>query len=59
MIEYQDYVDGRKKKIDFKMPKKVKSITVTYDGGRLNIDINGVEVYGDMTAGIDFNVDIT
>lgn len=59
MIEYQDFVDGRKKKIDFSMPEKVKSINVTYDGGRLNIYINDAEVYGDMTAGIDFNVDIT
>ena len=59
MIEYQDYADGIKKKIDFSMPEKVKSITVTYDGGRLNIYINGSEVYGSMTAGIDFNVDIT
>lgn len=60
MIEYQDFARREKRqKIDFNMPEKVKSINVTYDGGRLNIYINGVEAYGDMAAGDDFDVDIT
>lgn len=58
MIEYQHYETGWKQKIDFEMPEKVKSINVTYDGGRFYIYINGVEAYGNVMAGIDFNVDI-
>ena len=59
MIEYRNFDTTEKSKIDFNMPEKVKSINVTYDGGRLYIYINGVEVYGDVSAGIDFDVNIT
>lgn len=59
MIDYQDFPSGEQHKVDFDIPEKVKSITMSYDGGRFFIYINGVEVYGNMTAGTDFNIEIT
>ncbi len=58
MVTYQSYSDHVEQITEEKLPEKVESIFVSYDGGRLSISINGKDFYDNMCASNDFSVEI-
>lgn len=60
MLELCDFNNRRAGKTteDCKLPDKVDSVQVSYDGGRLEIMVNDVVVYENLGAGNDFCVSI-
>jgi hypothetical protein len=60
MIKYESYENNPTiESAEYVLPDDVKSISFSYDGGRLNVFINGEEVYSSMSAGNDFNIQLT
>ena len=59
MITYESYGNSIEAQTsDKKLPEKVDSISVSYDGGRFSISINGKDFYNNMCASNDFSVEI-
>lgn len=59
MIEYDDFTPFEKpKRQAFDLPRVLREISISYDGGRLSVYMNGQEVYKNMLASNDFCVTI-
>lgn len=59
-LVFEDYsfLSSDDEKQQVSLPEKLKNIQVSYDGGRLYLYINDVEVYTNLGAGNDFSVTI-
>lgn len=55
-ITYQDYSYRAEQETTSPNVNGVDSFEVCYDGGRVSIMINGVEIYQSLSAGNDFSV---
>lgn len=53
---YREYKEQDQTQPGPKLPLELQHLSVFYDGGRLQILINGEEVYKNLSAGDDFNV---
>lgn len=58
MITHTDFDVGSKFEQNFVMPDKIENISFQHDGGRLNICINGVEVFSSAVGTRDCCIEI-
>lgn len=60
-LEYEDYSYSKNEteSIEVSVPEKLKTISISYDGGRFYLNMNGIEVYSNRCAGNDFSIDVT
>lgn len=59
-IIYSDWtnrIEDREDLIEIPDIIGVSNFSVSYDGGRISIHINGIDVYKSLSAGIDFCVE--
>lgn len=59
MLTYYDYASfGKDETKPVTLPKDVKQISISYNGGRVNISINNKMIYENISAGDDFEVEL-
>ena len=58
-MNYKSYDTGdEKSNLECETVEKIEDFSVSYDGGRLNIMVNGKVLYVTNLAGNDFNVSV-
>jgi hypothetical protein len=59
MLTFTNFSNKEEEKnSEFKLPGKINSIFLGYDGGRLSISINDIEILSNNCVGEDFCVEI-
>ena len=59
MIELDNYDhNGIGESRKYNLPKEIKKINFSYDGGRVSVFINDIEIYQSNCAGNDFSINI-
>ena len=59
MLTYYDYSsNGEDETNQVTLPKDVKQISVSYDGGRVSISINNKIIYENISAGNAFEIEL-
>jgi hypothetical protein len=57
-VAYTGWDNKQHQQEDVSFPQSVETLSVSYDGGRFYLSINGVEVYNNLGTGNDFSIDI-
>lgn len=58
MIVHNDFDARENKKLEGKLPEKVESISISHDGGRIEIVVNGNLMYSAMLGTRDCEISI-
>lgn len=59
MITHTNYDTGSVQSVEFDMPKTIDRMEFSYDGGRVEIYVNGVLVFASFSGSRDCNISMT